>query len=91
MKKEKFNFSFKRVEQAIDLLSEEQLRFLERKIANNLRSKIMQEFKVMDKVSFEYQGRQLQGTIIRLNQKTVTLVAEDDRKWNVSPNYLSKS
>ncbi len=91
MKKQKFNFSFKRVEQAIDLLSEEQLRLLERKIVFKLHLKIMQNFKVMDKVSFEYQGRKVSGVIIRLNQKTVTLVEEDGHKWNVSPKYLSKS
>ena len=42
------------------------------------------------KVSFESnRGRQV-GTIIKLNKKTVGVLTESGRKWNVSPHLLSR-
>lgn len=87
----KFNFNFKRIKEAINFLSEEQLRLLERQIAAKLKSKIMSDFKVMDKVFFDYNGQKISGTIISLNQKTVTIIEENGRKWNVSPHFLNKN
>lgn len=42
------------------------------------------------KVSFESRrdGRQF-GTVIKFNRKTVSLVTDDGRRWNVAPQLLS--
>lgn len=41
-------------------------------------------------VSFDSkQGRQL-GTLIKFNQKTVTVITDDGRRWRISPHLLSK-
>ena len=41
------------------------------------------------KVSFESKvGRQI-GTIVKFNTKTVGVLAENGRRWNVSPHLLS--
>ncbi|MGA8259621.1 MAG: hypothetical protein WB783_05345 [Arenicellales bacterium] len=42
------------------------------------------------KVSFESprDGRQL-GTVIKFNRKTVSVVTDDGRRWNVAPQLLS--
>ena len=37
------------------------------------------------------QNRWNVGTIVRLNQKTVTIKPVDGRKWRVSPHFLKKS
>ncbi len=42
------------------------------------------------KVSFESRrdGRQL-GTVVKFNRKTVSVVTDDGRRWNVAPQLLS--
>lgn len=36
-------------------------------------------------------GAPIRGVVIRRNKKTVTVHAEDDRQWNVSPTLLKLS
>ena len=87
---DKFNFSFKRVQEAINYFSEEQLHILEHQIAHKIKAKMMGDFKVMDRVFFDYHGQKISGTIIGLNQKTISMIEDGGRKWNVSPHYLIK-
>ena len=44
-----------------------------------------------DRVSFHPAGQgPVAGTLTRYNKKTVTVITDDGRQWNVSPNLLSK-
>jgi hypothetical protein len=49
----------------------------------------MMEFNIGAKVSFESRdGREL-GTLVKYNRKTVTVIAEDGARWNISPHLLT--
>lgn len=52
----------------------------------------MQKFKVGERVCFmhETRGQLISGIIIRLNQKTASIAADDGQRWNVSPTFLRK-
>lgn len=49
---------------------------------NNLR--------VMDCVGFNHDGQEIFGIVIRLNQKTVSLITKDQHRWRVSYGVLFK-
>ena len=79
----------------LNKLNEEQLIQLNHRIIErlNLFSKAkqlnaMSQFGVGDKISFEANGRIITGTIIRLNQKTVSIITENKEKWNVAPSLI---
>ncbi|MGO9664323.1 MAG: hypothetical protein ACLP66_13560 [Polyangia bacterium] len=86
--------------QNIDLtrLSEEELIQLNHQIVERIRSlqqgrcyQNLSRFKLGDVVCFTPEhGRVVVGTIVRLNQKTATVVARDGHRWRVSPSYLSR-
>lgn len=49
----------------------------------------LQDIRVASGVMFEGPGGvSVRGVVIRRNKKTVTVHAEDDRQWNVSPTLL---
>jgi hypothetical protein len=50
----------------------------------------MSQFQVLDRVSFVHNGKQYEGTVTRLNQKTVSVMLEDGTRWNVAPSLLTK-
>jgi hypothetical protein len=82
---------------ALEHLDEKQLRLLNRKVVERLkildkakRLKHLANFSALEKVYFLNAGEKVCGTILRLNQKTVTLLAEDGTHWNVSPSLLTK-
>jgi hypothetical protein len=51
----------------------------------------MANFNIGDLVSFEHSdGRAIQGVITKLNQKTISLLTNQQQKWNVSPSLLRK-
>lgn len=51
----------------------------------------MLKFNPGDKVSFEPPGRgRLLGTLIKYNQKTVSILTEDGHRWNVAPSLVTK-
>ena len=56
--------------------------------AKNL--KALGDFNVGDTVSFDYYGQEIIGIIKRLNQKSVSLTAQDGKEWKVTPNFLKK-
>ncbi len=82
----------------IDRLSEAELIDLNRRIVERLRflqqmraHKDMLGFRIGERVSFEPRDRSpVFGILTRYNRKTVTVIAEDGRQWNVSPHLLRK-
>ena len=52
----------------------------------------MLEFSIGDRVVFQPPGHgQVEGMLTRYNKKTVTIITDDGRQWNVSPTFLSKA
>lgn len=51
----------------------------------------LKKFALLDYVSFLYNGELKKGTIIRLNQRSATVLSDNDAgRWNVSPHLLTK-
>lgn len=50
----------------------------------------MKDLNIGDTVFFDYAGEKIRGIILRLNQKSVTLRAENGKQWKVSPQLLSR-
>ena len=48
----------------------------------------MTRFNVGDRVSFIAHGEDKEGTVIRLNKKTVSIAVDDGHQWNVAPGLL---
>jgi len=80
----------------IDKLTERELidlnhRIVERlKFLDSMRAHAnMLEFSVGEKVCFHPPGRgEVVGMLVKYNKKTVTVIAEDGHRWNVSPSLL---
>lgn len=80
----------------IDRLSEQELIDLNRRVVERLRffsqmqaHRAMLEFRIGDRVGFKTDRSQfVYGIIARYNKKTVTAIAEDGNRWNVSPHLL---
>ena len=50
----------------------------------------MSQFHVLDRVSFVHNGKQYEGTVTHLNQKTLSIMLDDGTRWNVAPSLLTK-
>ena len=51
----------------------------------------MLDFKIGDRVTFRPSGQHpVVGLVARYNKKTVTVITDEGRQWNVSPSFLSK-
>ena len=82
--------------EAIKRLGEEDLRFLNRLIVERLKlisqaraTKLMTSFTKGDRVVFKTSdGRMVDGVVLRLNKKTISVVTDDDDQWNVAPSLL---
>lgn len=81
----------------VDTLDDEQLHALYHVVAQRLQLAAkahalaaMLQFHVLDRVSFVHNGKQYEGTVTRLNQKTVSVMLEDGTRWNVAPSLLTK-
>jgi hypothetical protein len=82
--------------EAIKRLNEEDLLFLNRLIVERLKliaqarsTSLMVHFTRGDRVEFQApDGRKLEGIVLRLNKKTVSVNTDDGRQWNVSPGLL---
>lgn len=85
--------------EALRHMSEADLRYLNLLVVERLkllaqaRSTVqLAQFAQGDRVSFTANdGMERQGTVLRLNKKTVSLRTDDDMYWKVSPGLLSKS
>jgi len=82
--------------EAIKRLDEDDLLFLNRLIVERLHlisqarsTALMTSFTVGDRVGFQApDGRELQGMVIRLNKKTISILTDDSHRWNVAPGLL---
>ena len=80
----------------IDKLTEAELVDLNHRIVARLRMlhqmrahADMLEFKIGDRVAFQPSGQgPVEGMLTRYNRKTVTVITDDGRQWNVSPHLL---
>ena len=83
----------------IDKLTKKELidlnnRIVERlKFLRSIRDHVdMMEFSIGEKVCFNPHGRGEQvGVLAKYNKKTVTIIAENGERWNVSPSLLAKT
>lgn len=83
----------------IDKLTEAELVDLNNRIVERLRlfeqvraHKAMLDFAIGETVMFEDRnGRTVEGTLTRYNRKSVTVVSNDGRQWNVSPGFLRRA
>ena len=64
----------------------EQIRFLETVRTHEQ----MMEFEPGGRVSFESKHGRQTGTQIKFNRKTVTVITDNQHRWNVSPHLLRK-
>ncbi|WP_222105201.1 hypothetical protein [Denitromonas halophila] len=82
--------------EAIKRLNEDDLLFLNRLIVERLKlisqaksTMLMGSFTVGDRVGFQAaDGQGLEGIVLRLNKKTVSIVTDDGHQWNVAPGLL---
>jgi hypothetical protein len=77
-------------EQLIDLNNRvvARLKFLEQMQAHSA----MLEFRVGERVAFQPPGQgELQGVLVKYNQKTVTVLTDAGQSWKVAPGFLRKA
>ena len=85
-----------RIEDFIKRLDQKDLIYLNNIIVDRLKvlqqvksSEKMAEFHVGQRVGFVLEdGEQKAGKIIRLNKKTISIMTDDNEKWNVPPVFL---
>ena len=83
----------------IDKLTEAELIDLNHRIVARLRffqqmraHAAMLDFKIGDRVAFSSPDHGVvEGMLTRYNRKTVTVIADDGRQWNVSPSLLREA
>ena len=52
----------------------------------------MLEFRIGDRVVFQPPGQErVEGMLTRYNRKTVTVITDEGRQWNVSPGMLGRA
>lgn len=82
--------------EAIKRLNEEDLLFLNGLIVERLNlfsqaraTGLMASFTKGDRVNFPTaDGRTIEGVVQKLNKKTITIITDDGRQWNVPPILL---
>jgi hypothetical protein len=82
--------------EAIKRLNEDDLLFLNSLIVERLKlisqvksTSLMASFSRGDRVGFQApDGRALEGFVLRLNKKTVSVATDDGHQWNVAPGLL---
>ena len=79
----------------LDQLSRSELVALNREIVARIKqmdahavAKDMVQFRPGDQVSFEARDGTVLGRVMKLNRKTISILAEDGCQWNVSPHAL---
>ena len=82
--------------EAIKRLNEDDLRFLNRLIVERLKlisqaraTALMANFTKGDRVCFQApDGQMIEGIVLRLNKKTISITTDDGHRWNVAPGLL---
>lgn len=49
----------------------------------------LDKFELGDRVAFQSDGRRIEGVVIRVNRKTLSVKTADAR-WNISPRFVTK-
>jgi len=80
----------------IDKLSKEQLLALNRRIVERLNYlaaretlEVSKKFRVGDTVEFQSEESTIQGIVIRINRKTLSIRTKEGQ-WNIPPQFLKK-
>ncbi len=80
----------------LEKLSHDELVQLNRRIIRRLQylhslktQAVMDKFQVGDRVSFKSNSRQIEGIVVRINRKTLS-VHTDDANWNIHPGMVNK-
>ena len=85
-----------KIEDFIKNLNEEELLYLNRLIVERLKlisqaksTRAMAKFNIGESVQFEdNDGATVTGRVIKLNKKTVTVLMDNNHRWNVAPVFL---
>jgi len=88
--------SINRIEDFIKTLDRKELVYLNRLVVERLKllrqalsTTEMAKYNIGESVSFrDNTGMLRKGRIIKLNKKTVSIITEDNEKWNVAPGLL---
>jgi len=85
------------IRQLVESLGEDQLHELLHLVSDRLRLfhkaralYAMKDFQVFDRVYFDYRGERKEGTVTRLNQKTISVRLINGESWKVAPDFLIK-
>ena len=54
------------------------------------RIKEMNKFIEGEHIYFEHNGKNISGRIVRFNPKTVSILTDNNDKWNIPPSFLRK-
>lgn len=49
----------------------------------------LDRFEIGDRVNFQSEGRQVEGVVIRVNQKTISIKTADSY-WRIHPRFLTR-
>lgn len=49
----------------------------------------MSHFRLMDRVSFHHNSEHISGTVVRINQRTLSILTDTGRRWTVAPEFLA--
>ncbi len=78
-------------------LNEEQLRELNHKVIERIKlirraksAMSMAKFNLLDRVYFVHDGEKRDGTVVRLNPRSVTVALDDGQEWRIAPDFLTK-
>lgn len=52
---------------------------------------LLQKHQIGDRVAFHSAGRHIEGLIVRVNLRTVSVVEDSGKRWAVAPQYLSSA
>ena len=50
----------------------------------------LDRFEVGDRVSFQSDGRTVEGIVVRVNRKTLSVHTDHHSHWNIHPKFLTK-
>jgi hypothetical protein len=80
----------------IEKLSLEELIGFNRRIVDRIRylhslktRSQLDRFEIGDRVSFQSDGRSVEGIVVRINRKTLSIHTEHSH-WNIHPKFLTK-
>lgn len=49
----------------------------------------MNQFRLMDRVFFHHNREHISGTVVRINQRTLSILTDTARRWTVAPEFLA--